>query len=93
MLPLSQLEQGDRLFILIAQSLGADHLGAGQSRPLLPADGTERQVCHPRHRGQRQRDMDLDSSDFNHGDLLEIKHTEWRRTALTAVYSTISATG
>ena len=74
---LPQLEQRNGLFILKAQGLGADHLGTGQPRPLLPADGTERQVCHPRHRGQRQRDMDLDSSDFNHGDLLEIKHTEW----------------
>ena len=34
-------------FILKAQGLGADHLGTGQPRPLLPADGTERQVCHP----------------------------------------------
>ena len=46
-LPLPQLEQGNGLFILKAQGLGTDHFGTGQPCPLLPADGAERQVCHP----------------------------------------------
>ena len=53
-LPLPQLQQGHGLFVLKAQGLGADHLRAGQPRPLLPADSPEGRIRHPRHGGQGQ---------------------------------------
>ncbi len=65
-LPLPQLQQGDGLFVLVAQGLGADHLRAGEPRPLLPADGAEGHVGHPRHGGQGQGRFDFDSSNGYH---------------------------
>ena len=65
-LPLPQLEQGNRLFILVAQGLGADHLSTGQARPLLPADGAEGHVGDPGHGGQSQGRFNVDSSDGYH---------------------------
>src|SRR5699024_4533328 len=61
-----QLQEGNGLLVLKAQGLGADHLGAGEPRPLLPADGAEGHVGDPRHRGQGQGRFDFDSSNGYH---------------------------
>ena len=66
---LPHLQQGDGLFVLITQGLGADHLGAGQPRPLLPADGAEGHVRHPSHGTQGQGRFNLDSSNGDHSYL------------------------
>ena len=49
MFPLPQLEQRDGLLVLIAQGLGADHLGNGVPGAQLPADGTEGHIGHTCH--------------------------------------------
>ena len=49
MLGFTQLQQGNGFFVLIAKSLCADHLCAGQAGTLLPADGAKsnvRNTCH-----------------------------------------------
>ena len=76
------LEQGNGLFILIAQSFGADHLGAGQPRPLLPADGPKSQVSHPGHGPQSQGRFDFNSSDGQHGLLRTVKYRPYRQTCI-----------
>ena len=47
-----QLHQRDGLLVLIAQSLGADHLCEGIARPQLPADRPKGDVRDPGHWGQ-----------------------------------------
>ena len=54
MLMHAQLKQRDGFLILVAEGLGAHHLGNGVSRAQLPADGAESQIGHPCHRGQGQ---------------------------------------
>ena len=73
--PLPQFQQGHSLFILIAQGLGADHFGAGQSGPLLSADGAKGDIRHTRHRAEGQGGGDLNSSDTNHNYLQKGKNT------------------
>ncbi len=68
-----QLQQGEGLFILIAQGLGADHLRDGQPRAQLPADGAEGQVRHPRHGGQHQLGINIDGTDLQSDHLISEK--------------------
>ena len=63
--PLPQLKERNGLFVLIAQGLGAHHLRDGIARPQLPADGPEGQVCHSRHRSQRQSRIYRDIANFH----------------------------
>jgi len=58
-----QTQQLLALFVLIAQSLGADQLRIGQTRAKLAADLAEGIVRDPRHRGQCQLGIDLHIAD------------------------------
>ena len=54
MLDLPQLEQGDGFFVLVAERLGADHLGDGVAAAQLPANRAEAQIGDAGHGGQDQ---------------------------------------
>ena len=62
-----QLQKAAALFVLIAQGLGADQLGAAHVGAQLPADLTKRQIRDAGHGGQIQFSGDVDGSDV-HGD-------------------------
>ena len=53
MLPLRQVAESFGLFVPVAQGAGGDHLRGGQGGALLPAEGAEGEIRHPRHGGQQ----------------------------------------
>ena len=66
-LPRELLEEGEGLFVVIAQRLGGDQLRAGKARAHLGADLAESNVRHPCHGGKRQLGID-DYISNQHGD-------------------------
>ena len=62
-----QLQKTAALFVLIAQGLGADQLGAAHVGAQLPADLAEGHVRDARHRRQIQFSVNSDVSDLHGG--------------------------
>ena len=82
MLPRPQTQQTAGLAVLIAQGLGADHLGDGKPCPQLPADLAEGQIGDPGHRGQDQPGIHMDAADVHgvsslSGDIAP-QYSTWR---------------
>ena len=67
----AQMEQRYGFFVLVAQGLGADHLGDGQVRTLLPADGAEGKVGHSGHGAEGQHAGDVYAANVHRVHLLK----------------------
>ena len=65
MLVRRKLEQTRRFPVLIAQRLGRDHLGHGQSRAVLAADAAEGEVGHACHRREYEPSVNFYRSDLH----------------------------
>ena len=72
-LPGKLLEQGQGLFVVVAQGLGGDELRDGISRPQFRADLAEGDVRDPGHGGQGQGGVDGKRADVQGGPSFPMK--------------------